>query len=56
MVFYYTINFNFDPLIFDGTKIINLDVPNAVTTYSQQPSENLFNGSQQQNQSSGGNR
>ncbi len=52
----YTINLNFDPLIFDGTKSISLDVPSLITTYSQQSNTSPFTGTQQQSKPSGGNQ
>lgn len=52
----YTINLNFDPLIFDGTKSISLEVPSLITTYSQQSNTSPFTGTQQQDKSSGGNQ
>lgn len=43
----FTIDFTFDPAIFDETKNIQLVVPNIVTTRAQVPTQDLFNGSAQ---------
>lgn len=39
----FTLSFNFDPVIFDITKSVELIVPNLVTTRAQAPESLLFN-------------